>query len=119
MIRAAPVHPVLFAIFPVVFLVSHNIHEVRASDVLLPAVVILGVTAALFAVLGWIGKDRHKAALLLSIVLVLFFSYGHVSRSFLPFNPYASAVQLLSIWILMMVLSAVMDFGRSCTVGDG
>ena len=108
--RAVPVHPFLLAIFPVVFLTSHNIHEVRASDSILPGAIILGVTGVLFVVLGWLGRDRHKAALFLSIVLVLFFSYGHVSRSFLPFNPYATAVHLMSIWILLIALSAVMVF---------
>lgn len=81
--RQVVIHPLLFAAFPVLYLWAHNVQEsVSLSDVIRPLVLIVGVTAILFAI-GWLALDRDvgRAGLALSALVLLFFSYGYVYRA--------------------------------------
>ena len=76
------IHPFLFAIFPILFLYSHNIGQlsmVSLSEILIPIVIILGFTAIAVLFFWLILKnDSSKAGVIVAIFLVLFFSYGRV-----------------------------------------
>lgn len=72
------IHPYLFAIFPVLFLFSHNAGQISFSEILLPSTVVLGSTFLLLYLAGFILKNDKKAAIIASVFLILFFSYGHV-----------------------------------------
>jgi len=73
------VYPFLFAIFPILFLFAHNRAElVQFSELPLPLAIALGSTLVLFLLCRLILKDSKKAGLIVSIFLILFFSYGHV-----------------------------------------
>ncbi|MFH2012299.1 MAG: hypothetical protein ABIJ37_06330 [Pseudomonadota bacterium] len=72
------IHPFLFAIFPVLFLFSHNIAYLEYFQTLLPAIVTLGFTILLLLFFRLILKDNKKAGIVVSIFLILFFSYGHI-----------------------------------------
>lgn len=69
------IHPFLFAAFPVLFLFAHNIRELQISVVVIPITFILILTSLMFFLSRLIIRDDQKAAVLLSFVLVLFFSY--------------------------------------------
>jgi hypothetical protein len=76
-----PVHPFLFGAYAVFFLWSRNVDKVRTADVVLPLVVVLLGISVLFAI-GWLAYRRPgKAALAVSAVSFLFFSYGHIIGS--------------------------------------
>lgn len=72
------VHPILFAIFPILFLLSHNVERVSFCDVLLPFVVVLGLAALLLLLAKLVLKNGGKAGIVVSLFLILFFSYGHI-----------------------------------------
>ncbi len=72
------IHPFLFAIFPILFLFAHNIGQVPFSQTLLPSAIVLGFTFLLLLLSRLILGDNKKAGIVVSIFLVLFFSYGHV-----------------------------------------
>lgn len=81
--RQIVVHPLLFAAFPVLYLWAHNVREgVSFGDVIPPLILVVGVAAILFAI-GWLalGKNAAGAGLALSVLLLLFFSYGYVYRA--------------------------------------
>jgi len=71
-------HPLLLAAYPALFLYSRNMEEatpgdlVRALAVLLPAACLLWLAARLAV------KDRLKAALIVSLLVVATFSFGYV-----------------------------------------
>jgi len=71
------IHPFLFAIFPVLFLYSHNVQEMFLKWTIVPAAIILVCTLLLFVILSLLCRGKHKAGLLLSILLVYFFLYGY------------------------------------------
>jgi hypothetical protein len=67
-------HP-LFVAYPVLA-AGININEVEPAVLCRPLIVLL-LAAVLLALLGLFSRDWHRAALLLSIFIFLFFTYGH------------------------------------------
>ncbi|RKX21330.1 MAG: hypothetical protein DRP51_04370, partial [Candidatus Zixiibacteriota bacterium] len=72
-------HPFLFAIYPVLTLYAYNIEQLPIRQILVPACIVLAATAILFLILNLIIKNSQKAALILSGLLLMFFTYGHVN----------------------------------------
>jgi len=71
------IHPLLFSVFPILFLFSHNIEQLPINEMLIPIAVTACFALASWALLSAIFKNTRKAGLLVSLFLVLFFSYGH------------------------------------------
>jgi hypothetical protein len=77
-LQAIPLYPLFFAAYPVLALVGININEVEPAVLWRPLMVLLLSAMALLVLFGVFFRDRHRAALLLSILIFLFFTYGHV-----------------------------------------
>lgn len=72
------IYPLLFTIYPILFLYAHNMSEMSASQVWLPLAVSVAFTLLLWAILSLILQSLSKAGLATAIFIVLFFSYGHL-----------------------------------------
>ena len=119
MIRAAPrlvLHPFLFAMYPVLFLFSQNLREqITIEPLLAPLAVAVLASAGLFAVLWAIFRGAHRAGLVATAVITLFFSYGHawnVAGGFLRHERL-----LLVAWagLLLAAFVAAVRVGRHAT----
>ncbi|MGA1870654.1 MAG: tetratricopeptide repeat protein [bacterium] len=76
------IHPILFAIFPILFLFTHNIHQVKLNEIFIPIVITVCFSLAFWSLLKlFLFKDKHLAGLVVSLFLLLFFSYGHFSNA--------------------------------------
>ena len=71
-------HPFLVAIFPVVILYSQNIGRFGFEDLFLPLVLLIGFSIGLFYLIKLILKNSYKSALIITILLIILFSYGHI-----------------------------------------
>ena len=71
------IHPILFAVFPVIMLYSINIRFISFSETLLPLIILVGITVPIWFGLKLILKDSLKSAFITSFILVLCFSYGY------------------------------------------
>ncbi len=78
MLKRFPIHPFFFAIFPVLALLGHNITEVSTDVIVRPLIIILGGTLILFVALRLALRNTLQAGLVVSLFLVLFFTYGQV-----------------------------------------
>jgi hypothetical protein len=76
--RPIPLHPFLFGIYPVLALIAHNIAEIPAWEALRALLFTLVLAVMILAGLSLLLHDLYKAALLTSLFLMLFFSYGHL-----------------------------------------
>jgi hypothetical protein len=74
-------HPFLVAIYPTATLLAFNLEEVRPSSALRPLIFSMLVTAALLLLARLLMTSWQKAALVTTLGLILFFSYGHVYNS--------------------------------------
>lgn len=73
-----PLHPLLFAFFPVFSLFVQNSEQLPILEWLRPALFVAGLVLLLwFALNRWI-HNLHMSAIIISILAVLFFSYGRV-----------------------------------------
>ena len=72
------IHPILIALYPVFFVYSQNIHLILIQGIIFPTLIILGIAIAIWAVIKSILKNTRKSALLTSLYVFLFFSYGHI-----------------------------------------
>jgi hypothetical protein len=71
-------HPVIFAAVPMVSLMAHNAPEISPlAGVRALLILVLGTLLALLVLQRWIG-DKQRCAMLCSLFILLFFSYGHV-----------------------------------------
>ena len=75
--RSSVIHPVLFAIIPILMIVSVNLDEIFLENSALLFLVIVPSVLVLWYLLNLLIKDRMKSGLIISLGLVLFFSYGH------------------------------------------
>ncbi|HUH08086.1 MAG TPA: sulfatase-like hydrolase/transferase [Egibacteraceae bacterium] len=103
-LRSIPVHPVLFAVFPVLFLFAQNVEETPTADVAAPlALAALGAGTALGAAFALL-KDARRAAIVVSPLVLAFFSFGHVRRTLEEsrFQPQVGrGIALLGLWVVL------------------
>ena len=76
--RTRVLHPFWLAVYPVMALLAHNVGWSPPTDALRPFLIALVGAALLLGITRWIVGDWLKAGLIASLILLLFFSYGHV-----------------------------------------
>src|SRR5688572_161795 len=76
-IQFLPLYPFFFIAYPVLALVGININEVEPNVLWRPLIILLFSTLTLILVLRFIMRDWHRAAVLISVFIFLFFTYGH------------------------------------------
>jgi len=76
--KAIVIHPILFAIYPVLFLYSFNIYNVPIRGLFLPLLVVPLFALALWLVLRFVLKSGMKAGLIVSLIIILVTFYGHI-----------------------------------------
>lgn len=101
--KSIVIHPLLLAIYPVLFLYSHNIGQVAFREILAPSVITAGLTVTAWFILRAIFKNWKKSGIIASLFLVLFFSYGYF-RAFLEGE--TATPLMLSAWIVLFMLGS-------------
>ncbi len=75
-----PITPFLFAIFPILILLGNNIDQVVFSIALRSLIISTLITGVVFLLFRWVFQQWSQAAIITSICLFLFYSYGHAYR---------------------------------------
>jgi hypothetical protein len=71
-------HPILFALYPILFLYAHNIKEAYISQIFFPLLFSIVFASLLWGGLFLAVKDKVKSAIISTIFIFLFFLYGHI-----------------------------------------
>ncbi|MEW6718690.1 MAG: sulfatase-like hydrolase/transferase [Chloroflexota bacterium] len=71
-------YPFAFCVFPILVLLGNNIEETKMASSMRSILVSLLGTMLLVLILRYVFKDKHKATVLTTFALLLFFSYGHI-----------------------------------------
>ena len=101
-----PWYPVLFAAYPVLYLLSFNVGQVDPAAGLRSLLVCTAAGALLFGLLSLVLRDRYRAALLGTLWLELFFSYGHIYNLIAEkFPDFDLALRMVSAWAIFGVLA--------------
>jgi hypothetical protein len=102
------IHPMLFSIYAIVFLFAQNVEAVRVVSTLRPlALTVLSGLTLLF-IFRVVLRDKQKAGIICSSIVLLFFSYKHIyvllqvigarHRFLLP------ALGIVLLFVIIMVL---------------
>jgi hypothetical protein len=76
---ALPLHPILIASFPVLFLFVQNaVQQVTLSPLWAPLAACVAIAAGTLILCALLLRDPMRGALLASLLLALFFTFGHV-----------------------------------------
>lgn len=101
------IHPFLFAIFPILFLFSHNIDQMSISQTWPSLLISSAIALVSMLLLGLILRNWRKAGIIVSTFLILFFSYGHVYSLLWDEqrdNPIPGGHGvLLAVWVLLLL----------------
>ena len=76
--KSKRIHPFLVAIFPILIIYSQNIGRVEIEELILPMIIIVGPTIGLYYFLKSILKNENKSAIIVTLILIMLFSYGHI-----------------------------------------
>lgn len=76
--RSSVIHPFLFAVMPVLLFVSLNLNEVILEYMFSILLIIVAAVVVSWYLLNLLLRDKMKSGLMLSLGMVLFFSYGHI-----------------------------------------
>ena len=77
-IKSKKIHPFLVGIFPILIIYSQNIGRVEIGELFLPVIIIVGLTIGLYYFLKLILKNENKSAIIVTLILIMLFSYGHI-----------------------------------------
>ena len=72
--KSTTIHPILFAIFPILLIITSNLDEVLFKDAGFSLLIIVGITIISWIFLNLFLKNRLKSGLFVSLGLILFFS---------------------------------------------
>ena len=103
------IHPFLFAVFPVLYRYSFNIEKISFSDTYTSFIIFFLFTAILLLISKFIFRNSQKGGIIVSLFLLLFFSYGYVMDVIYvkwlhcKILPSPSHKYLLSIWFLFFI----------------
>ena len=76
--KSKKIHPLLVAIFPILIIYSQNIGRMEIGELFLPVIIIVGLTIGLYYFLKSILKNENKSAIIVTLILITLFSYGHI-----------------------------------------
>ncbi len=78
MLKINVIHPFLFSIFPVLLIYSQNINLLPPEELFFPIIIITGFSLLSWQIIKYVSGNTFKAGLIVSLFLVIFFSYGHI-----------------------------------------
>jgi hypothetical protein len=93
-VQPAPFHPLLVAVYPVLFLYGENLGELTLGDLMTPLAVILAAAIVALVLGAYLVGDARRAALVVSALAAMFLLYGHLSGVVAPIGIRAALQQI-------------------------
>lgn len=84
--RPQTFHPFVFALYPILSLFVNNIEQLNINIIILPSIFMVIIMAIMWRLLFFVFKNNEKAAILTSVSILLFFSYGYFSGILCSFD---------------------------------
>ncbi|MDX1657203.1 MAG: sulfatase-like hydrolase/transferase [Nitriliruptorales bacterium] len=108
LLERLPVHPLILAAYPVLFLWAHNVDEVFSEDVWPILAWVLAGAVGMWIAASFVYRGVRRGALLTSFVATLLLSYGHVA------GEWVAGVGIGVVVLLVLVAAAAL-----WVIGDG
>jgi len=105
--RTSIFHPILFGIYPIVFLYALMPGGIPLDNVIRPLVIQVSIILAMLVVLSAVYKERFRAAIMTSFIVVFFTSTGYIYRT-LPkgvFHPLTHMGLVVLGFVIILILN--------------
>lgn len=99
--RPWPLYSILLAAYPVLFLYGQNVGELSLGELVAPLTLVVGVTALVLVLTAFVLGDVRRAALPVSVVVVMLLVYGHGTTLVRPLGLRAFVYQ--GAWLGLVV----------------
>jgi hypothetical protein len=104
-----PIYPFLLAAYPILELLSYNISQVKYPAAIRPLLLACLAAGLLFLIFRLTYRNAHRAAFIVAVWLLLFFSYGQVYDAIsgkwkIPFL----TTWMLGTWLVLAILALVL-----------
>jgi hypothetical protein len=97
--------------FPVVFLFSQNVYETPLSEISLPLLMLISISTCGWLILRFLVRDGRKAGLIVSLTILLFFSFGHFRDLIFGWKLLGQSMgqprYLFGLWLIVFVAGSV------------
>jgi len=100
-VRERPFHPWLLSAYAVLALLAVNLAQVHPLAALRPLVAALAGSSLVWLALQWGWRDGRRAAVGCSLLVALFFSYGHVYNYLERQTSFGRHRLLLPLWLAL------------------
>ena len=104
-IKSPILHPIIFATFPVMTVISTHFDQIELSKVYRPFLVLYLLLLVLFSILYILNRDLNKAGFITSVIFILFFYVHYVDV--LPKNINLLTVNIHRNWIYLSIWVAI------------
>ena len=100
-VKKFPLHPIIFALYPVLFLWVDNIDQIPLYAILRSLALSLGLAISVYALATLAYRNLKSAAFISSIIIILTLSYGHIYNFI---ENYAVLNNIIGYWRLLAIL---------------
>ena len=107
--RSTLLHPILFSIFPVIFLYSQSNNILPFRGFIIPLFLSIFVTLLLLIVVRYVLKNKPKSALIVSLFVFLSLTFGHF-KNLLSNNEGVFEITDIHVVVLYAILVIVGSF---------
>jgi len=111
--KSTVIHPILFAIFPILLIISSNLNEVIFLDAAFSLLLVFTITFASWFFLNLLLKNKLKSGLLTSLGLIIFFSYSHFIRISFQLGvdvstlPFSYSTYAIPIYLSLLIIGII------------
>ena len=124
LINSPLITPLLFAVFPILSLWATNFSRMSAQDVIRPLLEAILAALVMYFIFKLILRNGIQAGLLSTLVLFLYFSYGHIFAMIRGIPELGMMIARHRImgpsWLLALIFGAflVLKYGKKLTRPD-
>jgi len=117
--RSFVFHPLLLALYPPLAFFIHNLSELEPGLIFIPVLIIVSYSLFFWLIINLIFRNLKRSAIFVSLFLIFFFSYGHVSnllqkvieaKLFLKYDGF-----FLLLWLVLFLLTNYFIFKKIAT----
>ncbi len=99
------IHPLLLAVFPILALYSQNMDKLTFSDTFVTLALSPGITLLVLLILWLKFRNAKKIGVIVSIYLILFFSYGLIVEPMEGWGMLFANRLMLALWTIFLVIA--------------
>ncbi|MCP4566761.1 MAG: sulfatase-like hydrolase/transferase [FCB group bacterium] len=114
--RIRLIHPLLFGIFPVLFLYAQNAQKMNPFDIGSSLLFICISITIMTSVAGLILRNMEKGAVAVTILTILFFSYGHITGILPSFHFSLGSINIGPDEGVLMIYGLLLIFGLTFVI---